>query len=112
MAGRAEVVAQLASLELAEVEVGTHHCPAKVDVGVVGRHLVRVRVGVGVRLRVRLRLRLRAQVRLTWLGLGSGLGFGLGLGLGFGLGLGLGLGRRRGAPSRWRRRVCPACPLA
>ena len=68
MAGRAEVVAQLASLELAEVEVGTHHCPAKVDVGVVGRHLVRVRVGVGVRLRVRLRLRLRLGLGLRWVG--------------------------------------------
>ena len=72
MAGRAEVVAQLASLEVAEVEVRSHHRPGQVDEWVVSRHLVRVSVGigVGVRLRLRLRLRLRVQVRVwvrVWL---------------------------------------------
>ena len=104
MAGRAEVVAQLASLEVAEVEVRSHHRPGQVDEGVVGRHLVRVRVGVGVGVRLRLRLRLRVQVRLTWLGLGLGLGLGFGLGSGLGLGLWLGFGHLQPAAVEERAR--------
>ena len=49
MASGAEVVAQLAALELTQVEIRRHHGPGQVDIRVVGRHLVRVRVRGRVR---------------------------------------------------------------